>query len=235
MPARTKFSGTIKHAAKPAQTKTIFVSTRKRRLGRSGLLGRGHLATFRFMPACPTCATPLVTMRQRDGLFFHCPTCNGRAVTLPQIRRAAGERLVTIGDNVEDYVGRWHYLLLILAATFIGDAVHLLAQPVSAVPCVGASGGISGVIVFYALQFPKARLGFLFRYFLYFRWVQMPAWFALLLWLLWQSAGVLMQLSGYSNVAATAHLGGAAAGFAFWFWFRRLDLQPAAGASCKTT
>lgn len=126
------------------------------------------------------------------------------------------------GDNVEDYVGRWRYLLLILVATVVGDVVHLLAEPASRIPCIGASGGISGVIVFYALQFPRARLGFLFRYYWRFHWVQMPAWFALLLWLLLQSVTVMMQLSGFGNVAATAHLGGAAAGFLFWLVWRRL-------------
>lgn len=125
------------------------------------------------------------------------------------------------GDNVEDYVGRARFLLLILAATLTGDLVHLLTGPASTVPCIGASGGISGVIVFYALQFPRARLGFLLRIFLYFRWVQMPAWFALVLWLGLQSLTVMMQLSGFSNVGATAHLGGAAAGFGLWLAWRR--------------
>ena len=126
------------------------------------------------------------------------------------------------GDNVEDYLGRWRYLVVILTATVAADVVHLLANPAATVPAIGASGGISGVIVFYALQFPHARLGFLFRYFFYFRWVRMPAWFALVLWLLLQSVTVVLQMRGYSNVAATAHLGGAAAGFFFWLAWRKL-------------
>lgn len=131
--------------------------------------------------------------------------------------------LLIFGDNVEDYVGRWRYLLLVFAATLVGDAVHLLAEPASTIPCIGASGGISGVIVFYALQFPHARLGFLFRYAcVIFRWVQIPAWVALGLWLLLQSVSVMLQLNGFSNVAATAHLGGAAAGFGFWLAWRKL-------------
>src|SRR6266567_5337926 len=47
------------------------------------------------MPTCPNCATPLNTIRQREGLFYLCPTCEGRAVTMPQIRRVAGDRFVT--------------------------------------------------------------------------------------------------------------------------------------------
>lgn len=131
------------------------------------------------------------------------------------------------GDNVEDYLGRWRYTLLILASTLAGDLVHWLATLHSTIPAIGASGGISGIIVFYALEFPQARLGFLFRYFIYFRWIQMPAWGALVLWLLMQFIGAAMQLGGFSNVAATAHLGGAAAGFALWLWWRKIEWRPA--------
>ena len=97
----------------------------------------------------------------------------------------------------------------------------------STTPSIGASGGISGVIVFYALKYPEARLGFLFRYYWRSQWVQMPAWVALVLWLLMQTFGVFMQLSGFSNVAATAHLGGAAVGFALWCWWRKSAAESA--------
>ncbi len=133
--------------------------------------------------------------------------------------------LLVFGDNVEDFLGRVRYGLLILTATLTGDIIHLLSDPSSTTPCIGASGGISGIIVFYALQFPKARLGFMFRYFLYFRWFQIPAWGALGLWLLMQAVGLFMQLNGFSNVAATAHLGGAAIGFACWLWWRHQEHQ----------
>ncbi len=128
---------------------------------------------------------------------------------------------LVFGDNVEDYVGRWRYLLLILAATLAGDGVHFFADYGSTTPAIGASGGISGVIVFYALQFPRARLGFLVRHYHAFRWLQIPAWLALALWLVLQSVMVVMQLSGYSNVGATAHMGGAAAGFILWLAWRK--------------
>jgi membrane associated rhomboid family serine protease/Zn-finger nucleic acid-binding protein len=134
--------------------------------------------------------------------------------------------LLIFGDNVEDFLGRWRYALMLLAATVAGDAVHVLMDPRSMVPCIGASGGISGVIVFYALQFPRARLGFLMRYFFFFRWVQIPAWGALGLWLLLQSVGLMQQIMGASSVAATAHLGGAAAGFVAWWWWRRTEKRP---------
>lgn len=126
--------------------------------------------------------------------------------------------LLVFGDNVEDYLGRRRYLLLVLTATVVGDVVHLLADSASSTPCIGASGGISGVIIFYGLQFPRARLSFLW----YFRWVQMSAWFALILWLLLQAVVMILQFSGASDVAATAHLGGAVAGLLLWLAWRRV-------------
>jgi membrane associated rhomboid family serine protease/Zn-finger nucleic acid-binding protein len=71
--------------------------------------------------------------------------------------------LFVFGDNVENFLRPIRYLALIALAAFVGDLAHVAANPRSSVPCVGASGGISAVITFYALQFPNVRLGFLFR------------------------------------------------------------------------
>lgn len=45
------------------------------------------------MPACPICNQSLDIQRQREGLFYSCAKCRGRALTIPQIRRVAGDRL----------------------------------------------------------------------------------------------------------------------------------------------
>src|ERR1041385_7468152 len=44
------------------------------------------------MPACPICSLPLVTTRHLEGLIYHCSRCDGRAVTMPHVRRIAGDR-----------------------------------------------------------------------------------------------------------------------------------------------
>lgn len=129
--------------------------------------------------------------------------------------------LLIFGDNVEDKLGWKKYLLLILGATIAGDCVHWMVESRSFEPCVGASGGISAALVFYALQFPRAKLGFLFFFYWRLNWVYIPAWVALALWLLMQTFGVFMQLKGFSHVAATAHLGGSALGFLLWLWWRK--------------
>lgn len=129
--------------------------------------------------------------------------------------------LIVFGDNVEDYLGSWRYLLLLAVAALAGDAAHVLGDPRSTIPCIGASGGISGIITFYALRFPEARLGILLRYFILFRWFYMPAWVALILWFALQFLFVFLQLAGVSNVSALAHLGGAAVGVLAWIAWRR--------------
>jgi membrane associated rhomboid family serine protease len=103
-----------------------------------------------------------------------------------------------------------------------------MADPRGAVPCIGASGGISGLIAFYALKFPHARLGILFRYYyVYFKWIQFPAWVAFILWILLQFWGAYKQIAGFSNVSALAHLGGTALGVLLWAVWKKTESQPA--------
>jgi Zn-finger nucleic acid-binding protein len=47
------------------------------------------------MPTCPICHKPLETTRQREGLFYPCDNCNGRAMTVSQIRHVLGDRVAT--------------------------------------------------------------------------------------------------------------------------------------------
>mgnify|MGYP001075468935 FL=1 len=129
--------------------------------------------------------------------------------------------LIVFGDNVEDRLGHGRFVLLLLLATLTGHIVHIVFEPRSDIPCVGASGGISGLIAFYALAFPHARLYLMWRWWWYFRVFSLPAWGLALLWLILQLLGVLQQISGLSEVSALAHLGGAAAGFGCWLLWRR--------------
>jgi membrane associated rhomboid family serine protease len=128
--------------------------------------------------------------------------------------------LLIFGDNVEDDLGRWRYAGLLAISALVGSLFHILGNRHSLLPCVGASGGISGVVTYYALRFPRVRLGFLFRYWLYFRWIHLPACAYLLLWFLMQLLFVVEEQAGVSNIAALAHLGGAAVGVAAWILWR---------------
>ncbi|HEY6153308.1 MAG TPA: rhomboid family intramembrane serine protease [Candidatus Udaeobacter sp.] len=130
--------------------------------------------------------------------------------------------LLAFGHAVENFLRPMRYLALIALAVFIGDLAHVALDPRSQTPCIGASGGIAGVITFYALNFPRMRLAFLMRWGLvWFHWIRLPAWFVFVLWFLFQIIGTLEQKAGMSSVSSAAHLGGAAVGIAAWIVWRR--------------
>jgi membrane associated rhomboid family serine protease len=130
--------------------------------------------------------------------------------------------LLVFGDNAEDWLGKGRFLLLVVCAAFVGDIVHILGDPRSTTPCIGASGGISGILAFYALKFPKVKIGFLFRFAFLFRWCRVSAQAMFTFWLIMQAFGTWAQIAGFSNVSSLAHLGGVAVGFIFWFLTKRL-------------
>ena len=129
--------------------------------------------------------------------------------------------LVTFGDNVEDYLGKGRFLLLTYLAAIFGNVLHALLDPRSTMPCVGASGGISGLVTFYVLKFPNVKLGF--YYWLFFRpiWIKISALGFFLLWVGLQFFGAYSQMKGFGHVSALAHLGGAAVGVIFYLIWRK--------------
>jgi len=135
--------------------------------------------------------------------------------------------LVIFGSHVEDYLGRARWWLLLFLSTGMGDFLHVMADPDSTVPCIGASGGIAGLITFYALKFPHARLGVMFRYFVCFRWIPLPAWSAFVFWMFFQFWGAYAQSKGFSAVSSFAHLGGVAVGVLAWLTWRKIELRAA--------
>jgi membrane associated rhomboid family serine protease/Zn-finger nucleic acid-binding protein len=134
--------------------------------------------------------------------------------------------LLAFGHAVENFLRPLRYLALIALAAFIGDLAHIALDPRSQTPCIGASGGIAGVITFYALNFPRLRLAFLMRWgFVWFRWIRLPAWFVFVLWFFFQIIGTLEQRVGMSSVSSAAHLGGAAFGVLAWLVWRKPNDQ----------
>lgn len=128
--------------------------------------------------------------------------------------------LIVFGDNVEGVLGKLRFITLLLMATLFGGLMHFLSAPDSTVPCIGASGGISGILTFYALAFPKARLGLFFLWFFRFTWTRVPALVFLAGWILLQVLGASDQVDGIGTVSYMAHLGGAAAGLLMWLVWR---------------
>jgi membrane associated rhomboid family serine protease/Zn-finger nucleic acid-binding protein len=126
--------------------------------------------------------------------------------------------LLVFGDNVEDLIGRKRFLAVLFLGALAGDIFHALAEPRSALPTIGASGGISGIIALYALAFPHARLGLFMRY----TWVNFSARTGFVIWVAFQILGMLRQLHGSGSVSSLAHLGGCLIGVFFWLWHCRM-------------
>jgi membrane associated rhomboid family serine protease len=131
--------------------------------------------------------------------------------------------LNVFGDNVEDYLGKKRFLFLLIAATVIGGLCHAYIDRASLIPAVGASGGISGLIIFYALLFPNRELGFVWvTGFTRPIWHKFSALTALIVWIIWQYLGFITQIQGQATVSFAAHLGGAATGFLFWLAWKKI-------------
>ncbi len=125
--------------------------------------------------------------------------------------------LMVFGDNTEDVLGKRNYLLLIAIADIFGNIAHILGSPGSTIPCIGASGGIAGIMAYYCLRFPKASVGMI----CWFRWIRIPVGVMLAIWIIFQILGAYKQIAGFSNVSALAHLGGAFIGILFWLKTRQ--------------
>ncbi len=126
------------------------------------------------------------------------------------------------GNNVEDVMGRGRFFLFYLLCGLAAVAAQIAANPDSAVPMVGASGAIGGVMGAYTLLFPRARIHtFVFLFF-----VDVPALFMLGYWFLLQLAGGAMTMDG-GGVAFWAHVGGFLAGLLLVPVFRDRDLYAA--------
>lgn len=127
--------------------------------------------------------------------------------------------LFIFGDNIEDYLGGFKYLVLYLACGILASIAHIFFNPGSQVPSVGASGAIAGVMGAYFLLFPAARvLTVVPIFFAWFVWL--PAWIVLGYWFLAQfvngAATAIAQTSstmrGGGGIAFWAHVGGFLAG-----------------------
>jgi membrane associated rhomboid family serine protease/Zn-finger nucleic acid-binding protein len=137
---------------------------------------------------------------------------------------------LVFGDNVEDHLGPLLFLLLLGAAQVVGLLLHAAYEPRADLPCIGASAGISGVLAYYAVVFPRARLAFLWFFFV---WVRVPAITALILFAILQLVGSLMQASGAVGVSYLAHLGGLTVGIAIGV-AARWTKGPEEGAAATT-
>jgi membrane associated rhomboid family serine protease len=124
--------------------------------------------------------------------------------------------LWVFGDNVEEALGRGRFLIFYLLCGLAAALAQVLVTPSSALPMVGASGAIAGVLGAYLVLFPRARVRCLWILIIFFTFVNIPAWALLGLWFLSQFF-VPME----SGVATMAHVGGFLAGLGLVRLLRR--------------
>ncbi len=126
--------------------------------------------------------------------------------------------LYIFGDNIEDYLGHFRYLIFYLLAGIAASLIHTVFNPLSRLPSVGASGAIAGVMGAYFILYPSARVLTLVPFFFFF-FVWLPAWVVLGFWFLGQFlSGAATSIASSSQtsggIAFWAHVGGFVAGVA---------------------
>lgn len=124
--------------------------------------------------------------------------------------------LWVFGDNVEDALGHFKFLVFYLLCAVAGALFHGLVTPLSQNPLIGASGAVAGVVAAYFMLHPKVRVWVL----VLFRFpLPLPAFIPLLLWIGQQF--VMLATDHGSNVSWGAHVGGIIAGMALVLVMRR--------------
>jgi len=114
------------------------------------------------------------------------------------------------GDNVEDTLGAFRYLLFYFLCGLGAALAQFAVQPQSTVPMLGASGAIAGVLGAYLVLFPGARVLTLVPVFFFLQVLEIPAVVILGYWFLLQILSGAIESSGpmRGGVAYMAHIGG---------------------------
>lgn len=135
--------------------------------------------------------------------------------------------LHVFGNNVEDVMGHFRFLVFYLLGGLAAAAAQVLTGPSSTIPMIGASGAIGSVMGSYALLYP--RVGIRTFVFLGF-WAQMvviPAVFILGYWFVIQLASGALSPGEGGGVAFWAHVGGFLTGICLTPLFRNRRLLEA--------
>jgi len=124
--------------------------------------------------------------------------------------------LFIFGDNIEKAYGHIKYLIFYLVCGIIAGLAHVLSQPDSIIPSLGASGAISGVMAGYLVLFPTNRVKVILTLgVIFLRPFMVPAVVMIGIWALLQfvnGIGSIAVTDQTSGVAYWAHIGGFIAG-----------------------
>lgn len=116
--------------------------------------------------------------------------------------------LYVFGRSIEYKFGRGKYLALYLFWGMVAGFVHILSNPSSASPAIGASGAISGVLGAYLMLFPNAKIQTILLFGFFTRLMRISAKWYLPFWFIFQNVLPALVGSNGSGVAFFAHIGG---------------------------
>jgi membrane associated rhomboid family serine protease len=131
------------------------------------------------------------------------------------------------GDNVEDRMGHGRFAVFYLLCGGVAALAHVMSEPGSPVPTIGASGAVAGVMGAYFVLYPRSRILALLPLFIFWQIIEVPAVLFLGLWFVLQLfSGVgstLMATDGApaGGIAFWAHVAGFLAGVVLVYAFRR--------------
>lgn len=114
--------------------------------------------------------------------------------------------LYIFGDNVEDRMGHFKYLIFYLLSGIAAAIFQTITNIHSTIPMVGASGAISGVLGAYITFFPRSRVLALVPIFFFIQLIHIPAAIFIFIWF------IIQFISGVSTFPVSEDTGG----IAFW-------------------
>ena len=129
------------------------------------------------------------------------------------------------GDNVEDRMGHFRFLLFYLLCGTLAASAHVVFNLGSEIPSIGASGAVAGVLGAYLLSYPFARISTLVPLVFFWPVVQLLALLVLGLWFLIQimngTAAVAVAAETVGGIAWWGHIGGFVSGMFLIGFFAR--------------
>ena len=116
------------------------------------------------------------------------------------------------GNNIEDVLGKFRFILFYFVCGAIAAFCHVVINPDSNIPMIGASGAIAGILGGYMVLFPKAKVKTLIFLGFFITIIRIPALVLLLLWMGLQVFNSMAMSAESGGVAWFAHIGGFIAG-----------------------
>lgn len=132
--------------------------------------------------------------------------------------------LYIFGDNVEDRLGHFRYLLFYLICGWASGLSHLFINWHSEIPTIGASGAIAGVMGAYLILYPGSKILTLIPLFFIPLFVEIPAIIFLGIWFLLQFINATASYTEAGGIAWWAHIGGFVLGIVFLRLFLKIPV-----------